>query len=216
MLKLLKMELRLNIHPLLYFFSLCGAMVMIPSYPYIIAIWYSVLQLFIYLQSINETRAREFSANLPIKRADIVSVTTLVIVMFQLLNYFVAAIFAYPSILINPNHTNYAGLDCNFTFFGVALMSLAMFNLAFIPSHFKSGYKIYLPMLWGLLAFLGTYALSETVIQTIPVLKEVLDGNESKHLWARLTVFAIGVILYPISTLLANKIAIKKFEKVNL
>ena len=216
MLKLLKKELRLNMPKPLYLFALLGAMVLIPNYPYIIGIGYSIMHVMLYFQFVNENRSQEFSAILPIKRQDIVSSTTLVIVFCQIINIAVAAICAYPSILINPNHCNFVGLDCNLTFFGIALISLGTFNLVTIPRYFKTGYKYGITLVIALISFILTYGLFETLIQAVPALTNSLDGYDKTYLWARLTVFLIGIIIYPLFTFAANKIAIKKFEKVNL
>lgn len=216
MLKLFKKELRLNMPKPLYLFALLGAMVLIPNYPYIVGIGYSIMHIMLYFQFVNENRSQEFSAMLPIKRADIVSSTTLVMVMCQMLNLAVAAACAYPSMLINLNSGNYVGLDCNLTFFGVALICLAMFNLVVIPRYFKTGYKYGLTLVLGLITFVLTYSVFEALVQAIPALTNSLDGYDGSYLWARLTVFAMGVIIYPLFTCIANKIATKKFEKVNL
>lgn len=215
-LKLFKKELTLNMPKPLYLFALFGAMVIIPNYPYIVGVGYFIMHIMIYFQFVNENRSQEFSAMLPIKRADIVSSTTLVIVLCQAINIGVAAICAYPSKLINPFGGNYVGLDCNLTFFGVALISMSVFNLVVIPRYFKTGYKYGVTLILGLISFLLTYGFFEILIQCVPALTKSLDGYDGNYLWARLTVFAIGVIIYPLTTLAANKIAIKKFEKVNL
>lgn len=216
MLKLFKKELRLNMPKPLYLFALLGAMTLIPNYPYIVGIGYSIMHIMLYFQFVNENRSQEFSAMLPIKRADIVSSTTLVMVLCQMLNLVVAAACAYPSMLINPNNGNFVGLDCNLTFFGVALICLGMFNLVVIPRYFKTGYKYGLTLILGLITFVVTYGVFEVLVQAIPTLTKSLDGYDNAYLWARLTVFAMGVIIYPLFTFVANKIAIKKFEKVNL
>ncbi len=216
MLKLFKKELRLNMPRALYLFALLGAMIIIPNYPYIVGTGYSIMHIMLYFQFVNENRSQEFSAILPVKRSDIVSSTTLVIVLCQMLNLAVSAIFAYPSKLINPNGANFVGLDANLTFFGVALIALAMFNLVVIPRYFKTGYKYGVTLILGLITFVLIYVIFELLVQLIPALTKSLDGYDINYLWARLTVLLAGVIIYTLSTLLANKTAIKKFKKVNL
>ena len=216
MLKLLRKDLKLNMPKALYLFALLGAMTLIPNYPYIVGIGYSIMHVMLYFQFANENRSQEFSATLPVKRSDIVSSTTLVIVLCQMINYVVAGLCAYPSKLINPHGSNFVGLDANLTFFGVALVCLGVFNLIVIPRYFKTGYKYGVTLILGLIAFVLCYGIAETLTQAIPALTKALDGYDGAYLWARLTVFAVGVIIYPLFTFIANKIAIKKFEKVNL
>lgn len=216
MLKLLRKDLKLNMHPALYLFALLGAMILIPNYPYIVGIGYTIMHVMVYLQFVNENRSQEFSATLPIKRSDIVSSTTAVFAVCQLSNVAVAAICAYPSALINPNGGNFVGLDANLTFFGVALACLGLFNLVVIPRYFKSGYKYGATLVIGLLSFVALYLACEVPIQAIPALSKSLDGYDAAYVWARLTVLLAGVIMYCVLTYLANRIATKKFERVNL
>lgn len=216
MLKLFRKELRLNMPCPLYLFALLGGMVLIPNYPYIVGIGYSIMHVMLYFQFVNENRSQEFSAILPVKRSDIVGSTTLVIVLCQTANLAVATICAYPSILINPFHTNLIGLDCNLAFFGAALTSLGVFNAITITRYFKTGYKYGVTLILGLIAFIVTYGVFECFIQTIPALTHALDGYNPNYIWARLTLLLAGVILYCVLTFLANKIAVKKFQKVNL
>ena len=216
MIKLFKKDLKLNMHPALYLFALLGAMILIPNYPYIVGIGYTIMHVMVYLQFVNENRSQEFSATLPIKRSDIVSSTTAVFAVCQLSNVAVAAICAYPSALINPNGGNFVGLDANLTFFGVALACLGLFNLVVIPRYFKSGYKYGATLVIGLLSFVALYLACEVPIQAIPALTVSLDGYDTAYVWARLTVLLAGVIMYCVLTYLANRIATKKFERVNL
>ena len=216
MIKLFKKDLKLNMHPALYLFALLGAMILIPNYPYIVGIGYTIMHVMVYLQFVNENRSQEFSATLPIKRSDIVSSTTAVFAVCQLSNVAVAAICAYPSALINPNDGNFVGLDANLTFFGVALACLGLFNLVVIPRYFKSGYKYGATLVIGLLSFVALYLACEVPIQAIPALSKSLDGYDAAYVWARLTVLLAGVIMYCVLTYLANRIATKKFERVNL
>ncbi len=213
--KLFKKELILNVHPVLYVFALFGVMVLIPQYPYIVASGYVVLQIFQYLMVANSNLSMQFTSMLPTKRSDTVAATAMVISLFELLNIVVIAICLYPSKLLNPQG-NPVGIDANLTLLGISLMCLAAFNIVFLSNYFKTGYKIGFPVLWGLLAYLGVYAVCETLIQAIPTLTTALDSYDSNTLWARICVLAIGIVVYFIATLLAVKISTKKFEKVSL
>ena len=125
MLKLLKKDLKLNMHPALYLFALLGAMVLIPNYPYIVGVGYSIMHIMVY---------------------------------------------------------------------------------------FQYGFTLIL----GLISFVISYGAIEFTVQLVPQLTKSLDGYDAGFIWARLTVLSLGVIMYPTLTYAANKIATKKFEKVNL
>lgn len=213
--KLFKKELALNVHPALYLFALFGLMVLIPSYPYIVAAGYIVLQIFNYLMASNQNLSVQFTSMLPTKRSDTVCATSFVIILFELLNFAVIAICLLPSKLLYPDG-NIVGLDANLTLLGVVLLCFAAFNLAFLPNYFKTCYKVGVPTLLGLLSFLGIYCVCETLVQAIPSLTAALDGYATEFLWARAVVLAVGLVAFVAANFAAIKISVKKFEKVNL
>ena len=96
MIKLLNKDLKLNMPKPLYLFALLGAMIIIPNYPYIVGTGYTIMHIMLYLQFSNENRSQEFSAMLPIRRHDIVSSTTAVFALCQLMNLAGSAACAYP------------------------------------------------------------------------------------------------------------------------
>lgn len=213
--KLFKKELTLNVPPLFFAFALFGTMVLIPNYTYIVASGYVVLQIFNYLMIANQNLSIQFTSMLPTKRNDAVAATSLVVVLFELLNIAVVALCLFPAKLIHPEG-NVVGLDANLTLLGVSLLCFATFNLVFLPKYFKTSYKIGFPVLWGLFAFLGVYAVCETLIQVFPSVTVALDSYNPQYIWERAAVLATGFVLYCILTFVAVKIACKKFEKVNL
>lgn len=215
MIRLFKKELALNVPAPLYVFALFGLMVLIPNYPYIVASGYVVLQIFYYLTMVNQNLSVQFTSMLPVKRSDTVGATTLVVALFELLNLTVIAICILPSQLLNPNG-NLVGLDANLTLLGVCFACFGIFNLVFLPKYFKTCYKIGLPTLLGLIAFLLTYAVCETIVQVFPTLTAALDGYSAEFVWARAIVFVCGMLISVVATIFATKRATKNFKKVNL
>ena len=215
-------ELKLNVKPVAYIFSLFALMLLIPNYPIVVGVGYSMMQVHLYMQFMRENRSLEFSTTLPVKRKDIVTSTTLVIVTLQMMTTFVAAVCAVVvriAALMGSSvyaSGNLVGMDATFTFFGVMLVCLAAFNFIFITQFWKTGYKYGTILLIGVLVYCVIYVMLELVIQLVPALRNALDGYQTKTIWARLVVLAVGVVAYVTSTLLANRLAQKKFEKVSL
>lgn len=208
-------ELRLNVKWPLYVMSLVGAMMAIPNYLIIVAFGYCIFQVFIYMQYVRENHSQEFSTVLPVKRSDIVRSTVCIICLLQMLTVTVAVLFAIVARFVFPEG-NVVGLDPNFTFFGVGFLCLAVFNAVFLPKFFKTGYKFGVPILLGLLCFMLTYGVAETLVQTIPTLTNALDSYNTDTIWARLVILCVGIITYVLTILLATKVSVKKFEHVNL
>lgn len=215
-------EFKLNVKLPVYLLSLLGLMVMIPNYPVFVGVGYSVFQVFIYMQYMRENRSQEFSATLPVKRNDIVSSTTLIIVTLQMMNLTIAAIgsvivrLIYASGDLTYSDGNIVGIIPNFAFFGLTLLCLAVFNLIFITGFFKTGYKYGVPIIIGALTFIGMFIILDAIEQLIPALNNALDTYATKTLWARLVVLAVGIAAYCGCTFAANRIAQKRFEKVSL
>ena len=110
MIKLFKKELALNIPIPLYLFWVLGAMILIPNYPVIVGAGYTIMQIFVYLQTSSSYLSQEFSSTLPVKRSDIVSSNTLVIAMFQVVNVAISLLLMPVAKLLYPSG-NLAGMD---------------------------------------------------------------------------------------------------------
>ena len=215
MLKLLNKELKLNIPWTLYLFTLLATMILIPNYPAIVGVGYTVMQIFVYLQICATNKSLQFTSVLPVRRKDIVTSTTLVVVFFQLLNIAFTLLLLIPYRIVYPEGT-VVGIDGNLTFIAVCLLCFAAFDAAFLPKYFKTGYKYGFPLLWGLVSFVLTYLVCETIIQTVPAVNKVLDGLDVEYIWVRATVLVVTAAVYLFTAVLANNAAAKHFEKVSL
>lgn len=215
MIKCFQKELKLNVAPPMYLFTLLAAMVLIPNYPVIVGAGYVAMQIQVYLQNVSNNRSLEFSTMLPVRRKDITGGITLVIVLFQMLNVVLALALIPVAKTLYPQG-NLVGIDANLTFTGITLFGFGIFNLVFLTGYFKTGRKYGWPLVYATLTFLLVYGVFETLIQVIPTLTAALDGYSSDYTVVRLALAMFGLIFYAATTALANKLASEKFEKVNL
>ncbi len=215
MLKLFAKELKLNMPKASYLFSLLVLVMLAPNYPAIVGIGYVVMQIFRYFQWVQANRSQEFSLLLPVKRSDIAKSMILVVVFLQMITITLALLCVVACYFIYPAG-NIVGIDSNLAFLGVALLCLATFNVVFLPGYFKTGEKCGLPLVWGLVGFLCCYGLCETAIQIVPSLNVALDSYSEQYLWARIVALLVGIVVYCVCTVIATKISVKRFEKVNL
>lgn len=216
MLKLLLKELKLNVKLPLYLFTLLAAMMLIPSYPIIVGAGYTIMQVFVYLQLCAANKSMEFTAVLPVKRRDIVASTTVVIVFFQALFTAVSLLLLPVAKLLHVADGNIVGIDGNFTYVAMALVCFGLFNLAFLPKFFSTGYKYGPALLTGTVFFVVGYLVMETIVQAVPTVKAIFDGYNEQYLWARAAAAVVALGAYVGLTFAANNIAVKEFEKVNL
>ncbi len=215
MLKLFAKELKLNVPWGLYLFSLLVLVMLSPNYPAIVGVGYVVMLIFRYFQYVQVNRSQEFSMLLPVKRSDVAKSMVLVVVFMQIITLILAGICTFICKFVYPSG-NIVGIDSNFTFLGIACGCMGAFNFVFFPRYFKTGEKFGLPIVCGLIAFLLFYGICEITIQVFPTLTIALDSYNADFIWARIVAFLVGIVLYCVSTFVATKISIKRFERVNL
>ena len=211
---LLYKQLRLNCHPMTLVFLLAGVFFLIPSYPYTVAFFYVTLGLFFMFMNTREQRDADYAAVLPVRKADTVRAACLFSALIQLLSLALAVPFAFLAARINPNGTNQAGLDTNVTLFALGFLVFAVFNIVFLPSFYRTGYKVGISFLKASLCVL-LVVICDVVLPHLPGLAW-LDGTDTASCLRQLPILAVCAAVFVIYTLLACRIAVKRYEKVDL
>ncbi len=205
-------EFRLTIHPLFYLFFLFGALLLIPQWPYLIALMYFF---FMAVPNIFSTAKAQgdidFSASLPVRRGDIVRARILSIAIMEVVQVAVAAVFAFINLSIYPQG-NFL-IDANVAFLGIAFMMYGVHNVVLFPMFYKTAYKVGIPTMAAIAVSVLFAGAVETAVQIVPVLR-VLDGT--LNAWVHYATLLIGFIVFVLLNLLAAKISVKRFERVNL
>ena len=209
---LLYKEFSLVINPLFYLIPLFGALLLIPEWAYFIALMYfffmSVPNIFSIAKAHNDIG---FSAMLPVRRSDIVKSRITSMIILEVLQILVAAVFAVINLMIYPGE-NFL-LDTNAAFIGCVFIMYGIYNIIYFPMFYKTAYKISGPIIAALAATLLFAAAVELLILFVPALK-IFDGRE--HIGAQLAVLAGGIILYILLSVAAFRISAKRFLKVDL
>ncbi len=205
-------EFRLTISPLFYLFLLFGALLLIPQWPYLIALMYLF---FMAVPNIFSTAKAQgdidFSASLPVRRGDIVRARIMSIVILEVLQVIIAAIFAVINLSIYPQG-NFL-MDTNAAFFGIAFIMYGIHNLILFPMFYKTAYKIGVPTIAGITVSVLFAVAVETAVQLVPFLR-VLDGT--LNTWVHYVTLFAGIVIFVLLNLLAAKISVKRFERVNI
>jgi hypothetical protein len=208
-------ELKLVIAPPVFVFCLLSALILIPSYPYIVGIFYFCFSIQIIFLTMRSNKDLEFTALLPISRGDIVKAKHFTVAFMEIAQLIIAVPFAILSSLV-VNKGNPVGIDANFAFFGNALIAFSAYNIIFLPLYFKSGYKVGVPLLLGLFGFAVTEIILELLIAYVPALHNSLDGLDPKTFGWQLLDLAMGIIVFAVTLAVSFKASVKSFEKVNL
>ncbi len=205
-------EFRLTIHPLFYLSFLFGALLLIPQWPYLIALMYFLFTIVPNIFSTAKAQGDiDFSASLPVRRGDIVKSRIWSIVIMQVLQVIVAAIFGAINLVLYPQG-NFL-MDTNAAFFGIVFVMYGLHNIALFPMFYKTAFKIGIPTIVAVAVSVLFAGAIETVIQIVPALK-VLDGT--LNTWVHYAALAGGIVIFVLLNLLAAKISVKRFEKVNI
>jgi len=209
---LLYKEFHLSIHPAYFLMPAFGVLLLIPHWPYFIALMYFF---FISVPNIfNNNKAQNdigFSATLPIRRADIVKARVTSIMILELLQILVASIFVF--IKMTLFQTENFLLDANIAFIGFTFMMFGIFNVIYLPMFYKTADKIGWPIIVSFSATFLFSAVIEVIILLVPAAK-ILDGKA--HLSAQLIVLGIGLLTFFLLSYEANRLSIKRFEKINI
>ncbi len=208
-------ELRLAIHPSVYILLSCGALLLIPSWPFFIAFGY----LFIgFMNTFMINRSNHdilFTALLPVPKRDVVRARVSCMVILEVLQIVVAIPFACLNGLISPLG-NQAGMNLNIAFFGVVFMMYAVFNAVFLPMFYRTAYKVGIPILAGTAACILFVGGVELAVHTVPFLATHVNALATAHLVSQLVVLLAGLFLFSLATLFACKRAAGNFEKLDL
>ena len=135
--KLLYKELRLAAHPTMYIFTLLGALVLVPAYPYGLVFMFGSLAPSITFMYCRETRDMYYTLLLPVPKRAVVAGKCALTVSMQLAMLAVAAIFALLRTAIGAD-SNPVGIEPNVAYFGFGLTILAVFDFVFLTQFYKT------------------------------------------------------------------------------
>lgn len=210
---LLYKEFRLAINPFFHLIPLLtGCLLLIPQWVYFVAFmylyWIAIPNI---LNTYNSQNDLIFSTFMPVKKSDIVKSKIVVIMVMEILNVFVGAIFAiiHNNLFSNINFL----MDLNFAFFGFVLIMNGIFNLTLFPMYFKTGYKVGLPIVSACVAVLFYVALLETLVLINGDFRTVVEGDNIIY---QLIVLLAGFGLFSLLSYIAYKLSAKRFNFVEL
>lgn len=212
---LLYKEFRLVIHPMYFLVALTAALLLIPQWPYFIAMMYiffiTMPNLFSGGKAQNDIG---FTVMLPVRKGDVVRARVLSVVVLELIQIAFSAVFAMLNLTLYRAE-NFL-LDPNIAFFGLTFIMYGLFNVIFFPMFYKSAQKIGMPTLTAVIAIILYAVAVEIAVLLLPEIKHVLDGISGDALVRQLPVLAAGIAGFALLTWLACRVSVKRFEKVDL
>ena len=195
-------------------FLLAGVFFLIPNYPYTVSFFYVTLGIFFMFMNGREQRDADYMALLPVSKRDCVKAACLFVTIIEVLSIVIAVPFAVLSARVNPKGTNLAGLDANVTLLALAFILFAVFNIVFLPSFYRTGYKVGVSFVKASIC-VALVVICDVILPHVPGLAW-LDSTDKASCLRQLPILAVCAAVYAAVTLLAVRWSEKRYEKVDL
>lgn len=214
---LLYKDFKLGISPFFYFLPvLTGALMLIPGWLYFIVLMYfcfiTVPNMFATYKTQNDLM---LSIMMPVTKKNIVKSRMLSVITLELLHIIIAVFYA----IINKNLYNnatYIFLEPNIAFFGLVFIMFALFNIIFFPMFYKTAYKYGAPAIVSNAAIIIFASVVELLALFNPSISMYLKGPDVNSIYSQVGILGGGVIIFIISAIIAYKISVKRFGKVDI
>lgn len=228
---LLNKELKLCLHPTVFIYLGLVLMLLIPSYPYLVACFFLCNAIFFVFQSSRENGDAMYTAMLPVSKAQAVRARCLMVVLMQAAELvLMAGLCAFSLVAMSPD--NAGGTDHGLSLLAFALILFAIFNSIFLPSFYKTGYKAGASFLKGaigvwiwILIAEGLMIATRVIVREngldIPFFRFLYDNIDcfpkTAQAWTvQAILFGAALVLYVLLTLFAVRRSIRRYERVDV
>ena len=210
-------EFKLATPLLTYLFIGFAVMTLIPGYPILCGAFFMCLGLFQGYQYSREAGDLDYSILLPVKKTDIVRAKFAAAALLELAMFMLCMVFTLIRMTWLSDVAVYvqnALMGANFLSLGFILLIFALFNWVFIGGFFKTAYGIGKPFVWFIALCFGLIITAEA-LHHLPGLAWINPLGFS-HMCMQLAALGAGVAVYAGVTILACRIAEKRFQQIDL
>lgn len=214
---ILRKEVHLGTLTMVYFFVLFGFMFLLPGYPVLCGAFFLTLSLYQNFRYARECNDLVFSVLLPIAKQDVVKgkfAFSCILEMCCFTLMFVSAIVRMTVFSDSPVYRENALMNANLFALGMALVLFGIFNLVFIGSFFKTGYKTGRPFITYIVICFVIIGVSEA-LHHFPGM-ESLNSFGFDHIGLQIITLTAGVICYIGLTVLSYRESCRNFERLDL
>ena len=224
---LLRKDALLCLHPTCWLFLGLTAMLLIPSYPYLVACFFTCNSIYyMFNQSVGNNDLL-FTAMLPVSKAQVVKARVRFVVAIEMIMFLLLVPMIFVNHRLNPQG-NPAGTDGSLTFLAAVLVLFTVFNAVFIPAFYrdetKSGKNFLVStvsvFVWIILweGFMITAAAAKDAVPFFRWVAENLDAfPAAAGAWrTQLVALGVGMLIYGMGTCLVTGKAVRIFEQVDL
>jgi len=212
---LLKKELCLTASPLSFLFIVFAVMALIPNYPILVGAFFVCLGIFQTFKTARESGDTLYTAMLPVKKTDVVKARYAFSIVIELAAFVItAALTAVRMTALAGSETYLANplMNANLAYLGWVLIVFTVFNTCFICGFYGTAYKFGVPFLvFGIVTFV-VIGIAE-VLHHIPGLEGL---NSTGFDPMQLAVLTAGAVIFAAGTLIAERVAEKRFNSIDL
>ncbi|MEG1567826.1 MAG: ABC-2 transporter permease [Anaerovoracaceae bacterium] len=212
MIKLIKKEIMLAMHPIVPIMLLLSVMVLIPNYPYIVIFFYVSMAIFFTCLSGRENNDVVYSLNLPVAKKNIVKARFAFAIIMEFMQLLIMIPFAVLNQNINPIG-NQAGMDANIALFAIAFIVYGLFNFVFFSNYYKNVSKVGIAFVKSSVLLFILTGIDIVSTHAIPFVRDVLDTPDSKYLLQKVIFLLFGLLAYSMLTAITYKKSVVNFEK---
>lgn len=218
---LLYKEIKLCIPAQVWIFAFLSCLIVIPSWPALVAFVYPVSGFLALFPIALANRDLLYTGTLPLEKRKVVLGKVLLLCFLELLSLIVSIPFAAARVFVLspllPPENTYSDLGVNLATYGFGILGFALFNLIFIPRYYKSPDSK--NVLATLLAYFGTlvfYGVVMAVFIAVPGAASWINSYSGSGLWGQIGILAGGIALFVGANALAYKMGAKRFQKIDL
>ena len=214
-LKLLKKEWTLCLHPTTWIMLALSVLILIPNYPYGVSFFYMTLALYFICLTARENNDVTFTLTLPVAKRDLVTGRILLCVVLELLSLLIAGLMVllHRTLIAAPNA---AGLDANLALLGEGLILYGVFHLLFFPAHYRDVSRIGVPFLVSSAVIFLLIVAEIVLCYALPLFRDILDTPDPQHMTAKLVFFLVSAGFYALAVLFSLRLSQKRFVKMDL
>lgn len=217
MYNLVMKDIKLGVHPMFFVLPfLTGALMLIPGWLYLLVIlyfcWLTMPNMFSGFRTQNDLM---FTAMMPVTKKDMVKARTAIIVILELMHMVIAMIFGGVTLHLFPNLTYYF-FEPHMGFWGLCFAMLAIYNLFFIPMFYKTAYKHGKASFASITAAMIFAIAAQWLGIQNSFVRDLFNGSGADNAGLQISILIAGIVLFIAFTLIAYRIAVKRFLKVEI
>ena len=199
-----------------------AAMLMIPSYPYTVACFYTTLSLFFVCLTARENHDIDYMMILPIQKKDVVKARLMLFIFLEMANFILTTIVVVIRCTA-CNYENKGGMSPNLVLLGIFLLMYGVFNYFYLTGYYKDVSKVGKPFLKGCILMCLFVAVDEGIMIAEAVMRQsdknaslFLNAMDGASLVKQIPILLVCALIFVLLNIRCYKVSRRRFEVLDL